>query len=473
MLLNAAPVGHGERSSSLGMGNNHQRRGATIRPGCYIPRAFSIFNFAFSILCANSGKSLDNTRMEHHTTIAWAQIVAALPPRISEILIQLHTIATSHGATLYIVGGAARSVFTHDLITDLDLAIANPQTDTMTAMATFLEGTITQHDQFATATITLSPAVAHTLGIAGIDIVPARTETYAHPGALPHVTPSDIISDLGRRDISVNAIAIGLHPDNDCPIYDPFDGRGDLARGIARILHPNSIARIAARLGLHVDTATRHAIRNACAHAVISHVSQRRWLQELRKTLSEVDPAPALVLLQRWGLLGAIHPSLRYRKRYASCLPHIPHAYRLIVLFWDASLLHMDDFITTWHELPVIYRQIPRVRRQKRQINQLAHAPASAIARQLQRFDDVLLTALAELNMPLAELVARWHTARHNAPKTLVNGNDVLALGIPAGPRIGLILNELALALLDQKIAPSDRAGQLAWIIHQFTSQSH
>lgn len=421
--------------------------------------------------------------MSYTTTVAWAQIVAALPPRINEILIQLHTIATNHGATLYIVGGAARSVFTHDLITDLDLAIANAQPDTMTAMATFLEGTITQHDQFATATITLSPAVAHTLGIAGIDIVPARTETYAHPGALPLVIPSDIMSDLGRRDISVNAIAIGLHPDNDCPIYDPFDGRGDLVRRIARILHPNSfiddptriirIARIATRLGLHIDATTRQAIRSACAHPVITRVSQRRWLQELRKTMSEVDPAPALALLQRWGLLQAIHPSMRYRKRYAHCLPQILPAYRLIVLFWDAPLLHMDDFINTWHELPVIYRQIPRLRRQKRQITQLAQAPASAIARQLQRFDDALLTALAGIDTPLAELIARWHTARHNAPKTLVNGNDVLALGIPAGPRIGQILNELALALLDQKITPSDRAGQLAWIVHQFTSQSH
>ena len=33
VLLNAAPLGHGERSSSWGMGNNHQRREATTRPG--------------------------------------------------------------------------------------------------------------------------------------------------------------------------------------------------------------------------------------------------------------------------------------------------------------------------------------------------------------------------------------------------------------------------------------------------------
>jgi len=421
--------------------------------------------------------------MSHTTTIAWAQIVAALPPRISEILIHLHTIATNHGATLYIVGGAARSVFTHDLITDLDLAIANPQPDTMPAMATFLDGTLTQHDQFSTATITLAPAVAHTLGIAGIDIVPARTETYAHPGALPQVTPSDIMSDLGRRDISVNAVAIELHPNHDCAIYDPFDGCGDLLRGVARILHPNSliddptriirIARIAARLGLRIDASTRHAIRHACSHAVIAHISQRRWLQELRKTLAEVDPAPALALLQRWGLLRAIHPSLCYRKRAAPYLTQIAPSYRMIILFWDAPLRHLEDFIKTWHELPVVYRQILRLRHQKRQISQLTHAPASAIARQLHRFDDDLLGAIAVIYTPLAAVLARWQKAQQKAPPTLVNGIDVLALGVPKGPRVGQILDALSLALLDQKITPSDRAGQLAWIAQQFISQSH
>jgi tRNA nucleotidyltransferase/poly(A) polymerase len=426
---------------------------------------------------------LDNTYMSHTTTIPWSQIVAALPPRISEILIHLHTIATSHGATLYIVGGAARSVFTHDLITDLDLAIANPQPDTMPAMARFLDGTLTQHDQFATATITLAPAVAHTLGIAGIDIVPARTETYARPGALPQVTPSDIMSDLGRRDISVNAIAIELHPNHDCAIYDPFDGCGDLVRGVARILHPNSliddptriirIARIATRLGLRIDASTRHAIRHACSHAVITHISQRRWLQELRKTMAEVDPAPALALLQRWGLLRAIHPSLCYRKRDAPYLTQIAPGYRMIILFWDAPLRHLDDIIKTWHELPVVYRQIPRLRHQKRQIGQLIHAQASAIARQLHRFDDDLLGAIAVIYPGLATLLARWQQATQQAPPTLVNGIDVLALGVPKGPRVGQILDALSLALLDQKITPSDRTGQLAWIAQQFISQSH
>jgi tRNA nucleotidyltransferase/poly(A) polymerase len=189
--------------------------------------------------------------------------------------------------------------------------------------------------------------------------------------------------------------------------------------------------------------------------------------------MTERNPAPAFALLQRWGLLRAIHPCLRYQKRYAALLTQIATDYRIVVLCWDAPLAHLDEFITTWHELPVVYRQIPRIRRQKRQFRQLVLAPASTIARQLQRFNTELLGALAIIHQPLNVLLTRWATARQHASTILVNGNDVMALGIPAGPRIGVILSELTLALLDQTLDQPDRSGQLAWITRQFISQSH
>ena len=42
------------------------------------------------------------------------------------------------------------------------------------------------------------------------DIARARRETYAHPGALPAVTPAPLAEDLLRRDFTVNALAIAL-----------------------------------------------------------------------------------------------------------------------------------------------------------------------------------------------------------------------------------------------------------------------
>ena len=45
------------------------------------------------------------------------------------------------------------------------------------------------------------------------DLVRARAETYAHPGALPDVRPGTLDEDLRRRDFTVNAIAVGLDGD--------------------------------------------------------------------------------------------------------------------------------------------------------------------------------------------------------------------------------------------------------------------
>ncbi|MFM7678420.1 MAG: hypothetical protein ACKO83_06180, partial [Roseiflexaceae bacterium] len=85
----------------------------------------------------------------------WDEIATALPAAQADILIQLATTALTYDATLYIVGGAARSVFQQQPITDLDVAISRTSPEIMTALATAIGGHVTHHDQFATATIHL------------------------------------------------------------------------------------------------------------------------------------------------------------------------------------------------------------------------------------------------------------------------------------------------------------------------------
>ncbi len=58
--------------------------------------------------------------------------------------------------------------------------------------------------------------------------------------------------------------------------------------------------------------------------------------------------------------------------------------------------------------------------------------------------------------------VARELEAEATAPRPLLRGRDVLALGVPPGPRVGRILREAWEAQLDG--AFSDREGALAWL---------
>ena len=56
-----------------------------------------------------------------------------------------------------------------------------------------------------------------------IDFVTARQEAYPEPAALPVVTPSDLASDLKRRDFTINTMAMRLDGAAWGQMIDPFD----------------------------------------------------------------------------------------------------------------------------------------------------------------------------------------------------------------------------------------------------------
>src|SRR5690606_1894726 len=108
-------------------------------------------------------------------------------------------------------------------------------------------------------------------GEVAIDVATARRETYDYPGALPRVEPAAIEEDLGRRDFTVNAMALPLQGAPE--LLDPHGGLADLEAGTLRLLHEASVrddptralraARYAARLGFKLDPASEGQVRAA------------------------------------------------------------------------------------------------------------------------------------------------------------------------------------------------------------------
>ncbi|HZD04899.1 MAG TPA: CCA tRNA nucleotidyltransferase [Longimicrobiales bacterium] len=124
--------------------------------------------------------------------------------------------------------------------------------------------------------------------------------------------------DLGRRDFTVNAVA--WHPLRD-ELHDPFDGVGDLERGVLRTVGEPSerfaedylrvlrALRFAGRFDLVVEAATWSALVDAVEHLGI--LSPERVRDELMKVL-EKDPTPsgALTLWAASGALDRVAPEL-------------------------------------------------------------------------------------------------------------------------------------------------------------------
>ena len=406
--------------------------------------------------------------------ISWESVHRALPSTIATLLMQVAQVATEHDAQLYVVGGAVRSVVQAEPITDLDVAMHGDMVILGPAIADRLGTTIMQRSAFDTATLAMPDDVIAQTGIPYIDIVPLRTETYVHPGALPIVTPTtSIVVDLGRRDLTVNAMAIAFRPQHEMPLYDPFAGHADLVHHRARILHPLSfvddptrivrLARLIVRVQLMMDTTTRRSLRWAVRSGVIAQVSRQRWMQEIQRTLHEAHPDMTIALLRRWGVLAQIDAVFTHG--VAASIHQLLPEWRMLALIWQAPVTKIAQFMARWHEAPKPMRGVVLLRQTRRQWQRFVNASPSQIASYLRQFDRRLLQQVALIDSQLAMLLQRVDAAHAAMPPVYVRGGDLIRLGVPAGPVVGRLLQALNDVLIDGATDLVTYDAQVAWVM--------
>jgi tRNA nucleotidyltransferase/poly(A) polymerase len=123
-----------------------------------------------------------------------------------------------------------------------------------------------------------------------------------------------LAEDLGRRDLTINAMALSI----DGAVVDPWGGRTDLARGLLRFtgdplerlasdpLRAVRLARFASELpGFSVDSASREACRGFASR--LSSIPLPRIGREIFKALAGDLPA-FLDTLDEQGLLASVLP---------------------------------------------------------------------------------------------------------------------------------------------------------------------
>jgi tRNA nucleotidyltransferase (CCA-adding enzyme) len=148
----------------------------------------------------------------------------------------------------------------------------------------------------------------------------ARTERKTRPGYKgfePHASPDVTLEqDLARRDLSINAMAIG----DDGQLVDPHGGRRDLEAGVLRHVSPSFVedpvrilrlARFAARFPdftVAPETAelARTMVRSGEADALVPE----RVMQELSRGLMESRPSRMIQVLEQSGLIGRLYGEL-------------------------------------------------------------------------------------------------------------------------------------------------------------------
>jgi tRNA nucleotidyltransferase (CCA-adding enzyme) len=331
---------------------------------------------------------------------------------------------------VYVVGGAVRDLLLGLGRADLDVVVEGDAA----ALAARLGAEPVEHERFATAKVEFD---GHE-----VDIASARSESYPHPGSLPLVSPAAAIeADLGRRDFSVNAMAIPLA--GEPRLADPHGGRDDLEAGLLRVLHNESFvddptrairaARYAARLGFALEPETEVLLRATD----LDTVSADRRRAELLRLAGEGTAPRGFGLLREWGLLASRGGEDDLVERVAGLVGAPPWAERLAPEDRARALLAAA--------LGPAGRERELAAARPRRPSQ-----AAELARGHDPVELVLARALgAEW---LDEYLEKW-----SAVALTVDGADLIAAGVPQGPALGRGLAAALRAKLDGEVEGRDQ----------------
>ena len=430
-------------------------------------------------------------------------------------------LARLHGAgyAAYAVGGCVRDSLLGRIPQDWDLCTsARPEQ----VLALFGEGQcIPTGLQHGTVTIKYGGQLYETTTF--------RTEGAYTDGRHPdevHFVP-DVRQDLARRDFTINAMAYNDAEG----LIDPFGGQQDLQQGILRAVGDPAtrfeedalrilrLYRFAARFGFAIDPPTGQAARALCAH--LDCVSVERIEEELSKLLAA--PAPAAYLDEK--ILKVIIPELSAPALQAAkpVVDACPAGTEDLPVRWAALLMSLGEdgtrkalkrlrcSNTCIEQTAVLVREVhpgafssdtnrgipspallpaaagshPPDGPQGNSRTGLGQAPAVPdtvirIRKLLGRYDLHTVQRLAALGAAMeperaADFAAQAELAAQldadgvccRVSQLAVNGRDLMAAGIPAGPGLRRTLEALLDAvvrgqLLNERQCLLDAAGQIS-----------
>lgn len=369
-----------------------------------------------------------------------------------DVTFLLHTL-TQNGYEAYIVGGCVRDSILGRQPQDWDITTsALPEETKALFPHTFDTGI-----QHGTITVVRNKV--------NYEITTYRVDGEYHDGRHPdsvRFTPN-LREDLLRRDFTMNAIA--YHPEEG--FQDPFSGREDIARGLIRgvgvpakrfqedALRMLRCVRFAAQLGFAVEEETRTAMAENAA--LIEKISAERIHEELDKLWRSPYPEKLPLLLES-GLLP--HIDRLWAKRMAqlgeSLIPQLRQAPLTSACRWTLVLQahnekEVKDFCkklkfdnSTMKEILLYLRHLHEDSPQTAYgVRKLAGEMGEEKARNLFRLQAILQEEAAARTAEslLDQAIAAEDCL--NLKALAVNGEELMAAGIPKGKTLGLLLNAL------------------------------
>lgn len=392
-----------------------------------------------------------------------SQIEKYLPPPVLALIKIAGKDADALGQDLYIVGGVVRDLFLDRANFDFDLVVEGDAIGLAQKLAKDSQAKLTVHPRFGTAKLNY-PGFS-------LDLATARSETYSKPGALPTVQPGSLKDDLIRRDFSINAMAMHLNPKHFGELIDLYNGKDDLKHRLIRVLHPKSFIddatrilrtiRYEQRLCFKLEAETEKLLRSNVA--MLDTISSDRIRHELELILEEDEPERAIRRADELGVLKRLHPSLKgngwlskifIKARQAAMRTSLSTLY-LCLLIYNLTEKENEEFISRLNFPKNSSQAMRQTLQLKAQVHNLANPKLkpSDIHQLLRGYStsaiqtNSLATESSTVNQHL-----QLYLTKSRYLKPLLKGDDLKKIGVPAGPKVGEVLDMLHRARLNGEV---------------------
>jgi poly(A) polymerase len=337
-----------------------------------------------------------------------------------------------------------------------------------------------------------------------------------HPSAVSYAGPRE---DALRRDFTINGMFYDPTAD---AVLDFVGGRADLAARLVRAIGDPAVrfeedrlrmlraVRLAAELGFTITAETLDAVRRHAGG--VRAVSAERVRDELVRMLTGPDPGRALALLRDTGLLAVVLPEVaaevgvpqpenfhpegdvfEHTRLAVAALREPSAVLAMAALLHDAgkpgTLEYAPDRIRfSRHDergAEIAEAVMERLRFPRRDTDRVValvarhmifkDLPQMREAKRRRLLADEIFRDLLELHRAdcaashgdlslydWARAEAERAAATPPPPARLVSGHDVLARGVPAGPRVAAVLDAVEDARLEGRVRTREEA--LAYI---------
>lgn len=323
---------------------------------------------------------------------------------------------------------------------------------------------------------------------ANIEVATFRNETGYEDGRHPtKIEFTDSREDAARRDFTINAM---FYDTLKSEVIDYFNGQTDLKAKVIRTVGPPAerfsedylrmlrAVRFSTQLGFKIEPQSWQAIKDNAKS--IAQISGERIAMELEDILIDPNRSAGAVMLVKSGLTEAIFPDYsRPQAKFAlkvlaELRKNIDFTLALAAFFADCSVKFTLEKCVV---LMLSKNQNNRIRtllsnRGKLLNEQMSLAELKKTASE-PYFDDLyelqraIQKAKSQAANNIAPLIALKKRINHLGntelkPKPLLNGHDLIELGVTQGPALGKLVEQLYDAQLEGQLKTIDQAKK--WI---------